>query len=287
MKVVLFCGGMGLRMRDGSPETPKPMIQVGDRPILFHIMKYYAHYGHKEFILCLGYQAHVIKEFFIKYRDALSNDFVLSEGGRAIDILHNDIEDWRITFVDTGLYASIGQRLKAVQPYIGEDEMFLANYADVLTDTPLPTMIANAQMNGKIATFLCVRPTYTFHVVAVDDDNMVTDIHDVNQANIWINGGYFIFRREIFDYLGPGEDLVNEPLRRLIAERELLAYRHDGFWAPMDTFKDRQTIQAAFELGQRPWAVWESAAMDRLLASLDGDLAAHHKYPAAANGRST
>lgn len=268
MKVVLFCGGMGLRMRDGSDQTPKPMIQVGDRPILFHIMKYYAHYGHKEFILCLGYKAHMIKEFFVQYRETMSNDFVLSDGGRAIDILHNDIQDWRITFVDTGLHANIGQRLKAVQAYIGEDEHFLANYADVLTDAPLPAMIHDAVKSGKIASFLSVRPTYTFHVVTLDDDELVTDIRDVNQANIWINGGFFVFRREIFDYLRPGEDLVGAPLQRLVAERELLAYRHEGFWAPMDTFKDRQVIQAAFELGQRPWAVWDSPPVDGLLGDI-------------------
>jgi glucose-1-phosphate cytidylyltransferase len=272
MKVVLFCGGMGLRMRDESGQTPKPMIEVGDGPILFHIMKYYAHYGHKDFILCLGYQAQLIKEFFIKYRSALSNDFVLTDGGRGIDILHNDIQDWRITFVDTGLHTNIGQRLKAVQPYIGEDEVFLANYADVLTDAPLPAMIANTLASGKLASFLCVRPRYTFHVVSLDEDELVSDIHDVNQANIWINGGFFVFRREVFDYIGPGEDLVGEPFRRLIADRELLAYRHEGFWAPMDTFKDRQTIQAAFELGERPWAVWELQTPDGKVPMLNGHI---------------
>ena len=263
MKVVLFCGGMGLRMRDGSAQTPKPMIQVGDHPILFHIMKYYAHYGHKEFILCLGYKAQLIKEFFLKYNQAFSNDFVLSGGGRDIDILHNDIEDWRITFVDTGLHSNIGQRLKAVQAYIGNDEMFLANYADVLTDAPLPEMIARMQASGKVASFLCVRPTYSFHVVSLaDDEGIVNGIYDVNQSNIWINGGFFVFRNDIFRYLRPGEDLLDGSLRRLIANRELMAYRHDGFWAPMDTFKDRQMIQSQFELGHRPWAVWETPFVD-------------------------
>jgi glucose-1-phosphate cytidylyltransferase len=258
MKVVLFCGGMGLRMRDGSAQTPKPMIQVGDRPILFHIMRYYAHFGHTEFILCLGYKAKMVKDYFLRYSEAPCNDFVLSKGGRALEILHNEIEDWRITFVDTGLHSNIGQRLKIVQPYIGDDELFLANYSDVLTDAPLPSMIATAVERGKIATFLCVRPTYTFHVVSFDEgDPLVDDIRDVNRSNLWINGGFFVFRREIFSYLRPGEDLVDVPFRRLIADRELLAYQHEGFWAPMDTFKDRQNIEAQFELGQRPWAVWE------------------------------
>jgi glucose-1-phosphate cytidylyltransferase len=268
VKVVLFCGGMGLRMRDGSAQTPKPMIQVGDHPILFHIMKYYAHFGHKEFILCLGYKSQLIKEFFLKYGQALSNDFVLSSGGRAINILHNDIEDWRITFVDTGLHSNIGQRLQAVQSYIGNDEMFLANYADVLTDAPLTAMIDNVLEHDKIASFLCVRPTYSFHVVSLDDDQrIVNGIYDVQQSNIWINGGYFVFRRDIFQYLRPGEDLVDAPFRRLVADKQLLAYRHEGFWAPMDTFKDRQMIQSLFELGQRPWAVWESAGVNGTLGS--------------------
>jgi glucose-1-phosphate cytidylyltransferase len=263
MKVVLFCGGMGLRMRDGTVQTPKPMIQVGDHPILFYIMKYYAHFGHKEFILCLGYKSQLIKEFFLKYNQALSNDFVLSAGGRQIDILHNDIQDWRITFVDTGLHSNIGQRLKAVQSYIGKDEMFLANYADVLTDAPLPAMIANMQASDKIASFLCVRPTYSFHVVSLDDDEgVVNGIYDVNQSNIWINGGFFVLRNDIFGYLGPGDDLLDGALRRLVATRDLLAYRHEGFWAPMDTFKDRQMIQSLFELGRRPWAVWETPVVD-------------------------
>ena len=141
MKVVLFCGGLGFRLRHDLQDTPKPMIHVGDRPILFHIMKYYASFGHKDFILCLGYKGQLIKEFFLQYRDALCDDFVLSNGGRTIEVLHNDIEDWRITFVDTGLHANIGERLKAVQCYIGDDEFFLANYADVLTDASLPAMI--------------------------------------------------------------------------------------------------------------------------------------------------
>jgi glucose-1-phosphate cytidylyltransferase len=188
---------------------------------------------------------------------------VLSNGGKTIDILHNDIQDWRITFVETGLHSNIGQRLKAVQSYVDDDEVFLANYADVLTDAPLPHMIDTAVNSGKVATFLCVRPRYTFHVVSVDeDDQIVTDIHDVTESNIWINGGYFVLRREIFDYIGPGEDLVDAPFRRLVAERKLLAYRHEGFWAPMDTFKDRHAIQSQFELGCRPWAVWESPNTD-------------------------
>ena len=258
MKVVLFCGGMGLRIRDNVQDTPKPMILVGDRPILFHIMKYYASYGHTEFVLCLGYKGQLIKEYFLEYRDAIRDDFVLSNGGRTIEVLHNDIEDWRITFVETGLHANIGERLKAVQRYIGDDEYFLANYADVLTDAPLPEMIEQVTSRRKAATFLSVRPRYTFHVVSLDTDQQVSSIDHVSEASIWINGGYFVFRRDIFDYLRAGEDLVAQPFSRLISEGQLLAYQHEGFWAPMDTFKDHQVIQSMYETGLRPWAVWEA-----------------------------
>ena len=258
MKVVLFCGGMGFRMRDNIQDTPKPMIQVGDRPILFHIMKYYASFGHTEFVLCLGYKGQLIKEYFLQYRDAVRDDFVLSNGGRTIEILHNDIEDWRITFVDTGLHANIGERLKAVQRYIGEDEYFLANYADVLTDASLPAMIDNLCTRGKTASFLCVRPRYTFHVVSLDADQTVSRIDHVSEANIWINGGYFVFHRDIFDYLGNGEDLVAQPFSRLVRDSQLLAFQHEGFWAPMDTLKDHQALQSMYETGCRPWAVWEA-----------------------------
>jgi glucose-1-phosphate cytidylyltransferase len=272
MKVVLFCGGMGFRIRDNVQDTPKPMILVGDRPILFHIMKYYASYGHKEFILCLGYKGQLIKEYFLEYKDAIRDDFVLSDGGRTIEVLRNDIEDWRITFVDTGLHANIGERLKAVQRFIGDDEYFLANYADVLTDAPLPDMIEQLAMRGKVASFLSVRPRYTFHVVTVDAEQQVCSIDHVSEASIWINGGYFVFSREIFDYLGGGEDLVAEPFNRLVSERQLLAYRHEGFWAPMDTFKDHQAIQSMYESGLRPWAVWETCHQPLALgtAQLDG-----------------
>src|SRR5215831_7630544 len=257
MKVVLFCGGMGFRIRDNVQDTPKPMIQVGDRPILFHIMKYYASFGHNEFVLCLGYKGQLIKEYFLQYRDAIREDFVLSNGGRTIEVLHNDIEDWRITFVDTGLHANIGERLKAVQRYIGADEYFLANYADVLTDASMPAMIEQLTRRKKIASFLCVRPTYTFHVVTLNGEQVVSSIDHVSEANIWINGGYFVFNREIFEYLGAGEDLVAQPFNRLVRDEQLLAFQHEGFWAPMDTLKDHQVIQSMYETGIRPWAVWE------------------------------
>jgi glucose-1-phosphate cytidylyltransferase len=258
MKVVLFCGGQGMRIREVTDRVPKPMVRIGDRPILLHVMKYYAHFGHTEFILCLGYQGHVIKEYFLSYREALLNDFVLSNGGKTIDLLGSDIQDWRITFVDTGLHTNVGQRLRAVQDLIGEDELFLANYADGLTDLPLTDLVSNLAASDKVGTFICVRPSYSFHVVRLGEDDAVDDIEPLADADIWINGGYFAFRREIFDYINPGEELVEEPFRRLIAKGGLLAHRYEGFWTAMDTFKDLQRLEALWESGKRPWAVWQT-----------------------------
>jgi glucose-1-phosphate cytidylyltransferase len=258
MKVVLFCGGLGLRMLEASARIPKPMVPIGNRPVLWHVMKYFAHYGHRDFILCLGHKSEVIKEFFLNYNEALSNDFVLEGTHGKIELLSSDAHDWRITFVDTGLRATVGQRLKAVERHLEGEEIFLANYGDVLTDAPLPQMVDAFVASGKIASFLCVRPTYTFHVVKVDDDPpLLRDIQDVTKSDVWINGGYFAFRRSIFDYIRPGEDLVFEPFQRLIAEEQVIAYRYEGFFAPMDTLKDKHNLEALLESGQAPWMVWQ------------------------------
>jgi len=260
MKVVLFCGGLGLRMREVSEVLPKPMVSVGNRPIVWHVMKYFAHFGHTEFILCLGYRAELIKEYFLNYNEALSNDFVLSKGGRSVELLGRDINDWSITFVDTGLHASIGERLRAVRPHLEGEEYFLANYGDVLTDAPLPEMISGLRERNKVASFLCVRPNYSFHLVDFDDAQTVRGIHDITSSDVWINGGYFVLRSDLFDYLHEGEDLVEEPFQRLIQQEQLVAHRYEGFWAPMDTLKDRQQLEAMIERGNGPWRVWETAA---------------------------
>jgi glucose-1-phosphate cytidylyltransferase len=259
MKVVLFCGGFGLRMREASDVVPKPLIPVGQEPILLHIMRYYAHYGHKEFILCLGYQSEMIKSFFDGNVDMLDG-LVLARDGWAPDELLRQSRDWDITFVDTGLHTNIGGRLRAVRPLLGNDEMFLANYSDTLSDAPLPAMIAGVREQGAVASFLAVKPSYSFHVVSFDHGNRVRNIEAVTESDIRINGGYFVLRSQIFDYMERGEELVEAPFRRLIEAERLLGYRYDGFWAPMDTMKDRQNLNALFESGERPWAVWEKHA---------------------------
>jgi glucose-1-phosphate cytidylyltransferase len=256
MKVVLFCGGLGMRMREYSEAVPKPMVPIGYRPILWHVMKYYAHYGHKDFILCLGYKANVIKDYFLKYDECVSNDFVYSQGGQKLELLTRDIQDWKITFADTGLHANIGQRLLAVRKYVRDEEMFLANYTDGLSDLPLPEMIQHARESNKIAAFVGVRPNATFHLVTMDGDGLVKDIRHVAECNQRINGGYFAFRREIFDYLKDGEELVHQPFRRLIEARQLMGYPYNGFWACMDTVKEVQQLEEMHSQGKAPWQVW-------------------------------
>lgn len=253
MKVVIFCGGLGVRMGEEARRIPKPMITVGGRPILWHIMKWYASWGHDDFVLCLGYKGESIKEYFLNYREALSNDFVLSNGGRDIELFGSDLSSWRIAFVDTGANSTIAERLLKVRQHIGEDEYFLATYGDGLTDAPLADMIQRLQTLGKTALFISVRPVYNAHVVDSDGDGVVLGIEDMESADVWINGGFMVFRRNVFDFINPGEELVVEPFRRMIEAGELLAYRYDGFWEPMDTIKDKQRLDALAESGKAPW----------------------------------
>jgi glucose-1-phosphate cytidylyltransferase len=268
VKVVIFCGGQGLRMREASEAAPKPMIPIGSRPVLWHVMKYYAHFGFTDFVLCLGYKAEAIKHFFLTYNEAMANDFVLSEGGARVHLLKTDIHNWNITFVDTGLNACIGERLRAVRHLLRDDDMFLANYGDTLTDADLPAMIARAKASGATASFLAVRPNYSFHVVSMDEDGSVDQISDVTRSDVWINGGYFILRSALLDQLRPGEDLVEEPFRRLLDTGQLLGQRHEGFWAPMDTLKDKQWLEGLHESGSAPWRVWDPQRAERELASV-------------------
>jgi glucose-1-phosphate cytidylyltransferase len=256
MKVVLFCGGLGMRLREYAENVPKPMVPIGYRPILWHLMRYYAHFGHKDFILCLGYRGDMIKHFFLNYEECMSNDFVLSQGGREIELLNSDISEWRITFVDTGLNSNIGERLNAVQPYLEGEPVFLANYADGLTDLPLPDQIAHFERHGKVASFLSVKPNLSYHFVTTDDGGRVTAFRDIIQSGVRVNGGFFVFRSSLFDYIRDGEELVMEPFQRLVQAGELVAYEYDGFWMPMDTAKDKRRFDDLHAAGDPPWEVW-------------------------------
>lgn len=257
MKVVIFCGGFGMRMRDYAESVPKPLVPIGYRPILWHLMKYYAHFGYEEFVLCLGYRADAIKEYFLHYDECVSNDFTLSRGGKRLDLHHSDITNWKITFADTGLTSNIGQRLKAIAPYVQGEDLFLANYCDGLTDLHLPDLVEFAKKGNKIATFLSGRPNLSYHVVSSNGDGLVKEIKEISRSNLRINNGYFVFRREIFDYIGEGEELVHEPFQRLIQEGQLIAYPYDGFLACMDTFKDKQNLDDLSASGKAPWELWK------------------------------
>ena len=260
MKVVLFCGGLGMRMREYSETVPKPMVPIGYRPIMWHLMRYYAHFGHKDFILCLGYRGDSIKEYFLNYKEWLSNDFVLSAGGSNVELLSSDIDDWRITFVDTGVNSNIGERLYAVRDHLEDEDVFLANYSDGLSDVPIDKVIDHFRESSAVASFVSARPSHTFHVVTAADDGVVKAIEDVTTAGIWINAGFFAMRTEIFDHMRPGEELVEQPFERLIDLSALTTYRHDGFFVPMDTFKDRQVLEDYYTKGAPPWAPWRRAA---------------------------
>lgn len=255
MKVVIFCGGYGVRMGEETRRIPKPMIEIGGRPILWHIMRYYSMWGHDEFILCLGYKGEAIKQFFLSYNGALLNDFVLDRDatGTKLELLSQDLDKWRITFVDTGLSSTIAERLKAVEPYLGDDREFLATYGDGLTDAPLPHVIEAFRQSGKTATFLSVRPQFNAHMVSTDSDGNVVSVEDMSTSDVRINGGFFVLKREILDMIEPGHELVEETFERLIASRELVAYLYDGFFGPMDTIKDRQRLETLHESGQAPW----------------------------------
>ena len=256
MKVVLFCGGLGMRLYPTTENTPKPLVPIGDRPILWHLMKYYSHFGHKDFLLCLGYKGEEIKRYFLNYDECLSSNFVLSNGGRTREIIGKDIDDWKITFVDTGLNSNCGRRLKAVQKYIENEEVFLANYSDGVTDLRLTYLIDFFIKKDKIACMLSVNPFHSYHALLTGDDGCVTGITPLAQSGLRINGGFFVFKNTIFDYIENGEDLVNEPFQRLMAKKELVAYNFEGFWASMDTYKDKQLLDELASSGKAYWQVW-------------------------------
>jgi glucose-1-phosphate cytidylyltransferase len=258
MKVVLFCGGLGMRLRDYSDRIPKPMVEIGYRPILWHLMNYYSTFGHKDFILCLGYRGDIIKNYFLNYNECTSNDFILSDGGKNIKLLGSDIDSWRITFVDTGLHTNIGQRLKAVEAYLEGEEVFLANYSDGLSDIPLDKVLEHFYRYNKIASFVSVQPTQSFHVVSIKEDLIVDNIKHLTKSGIWINGGFFVFKKDIFNYIKAGEELVEESFQTLIEDGQLITYKYNGFWMSMDTFKDKQLLDDIYSRGNAPWEIWKN-----------------------------
>jgi glucose-1-phosphate cytidylyltransferase len=259
MKVVLFCGGLGTRLKEHSDTIPKPMVEIGYRPLMWHLMRYYAHFGCKDFILCLGYRGDYIKKYFLNYVEWLSNDFEMRKGGKEIKLFNNDIDDWTISFVDTGLQSNIGQRLMAVKEHLAGEDIFMANYTDGLCDLDLNWYLDYFCRSGKVGSFLSVRPSMTFHVVDSDDQGAVKNIQPQTNAGIWINGGFFIFQKQIFDYIQEGEELVEQPFARLIDKGQLLTHRHSGFFASIDTLKEKMMFDEMYSRGETPWALWDAS----------------------------
>jgi glucose-1-phosphate cytidylyltransferase len=259
-------------MREASETLPKPMVPLGNRPIIWHLMKYYAHHGHRDFIFCLGHRSQTFKEYFLNYNEFVSNDFVISDGGRTVELLRRDMADWRLTFLETGIDANIGERLLQARGHLADEAMFLANYADGLSDCHLPLLVDLLESRpGCVGAFMAARPSTSFHFVETDPAGVVLGVRDVAEADLWVNAGYFVFRPAIFDHIRPGEELVLQPFERLIAERRLVAHPHRGFWRGCDTFKDLQTLETLMARGRAPWAVWRTEADAR---TADGALVA-------------
>lgn len=260
MKTVILCGGAGTRIRDVADDIPKPMIPVGGLPIVWHIMRYYAHFGHKEFVLCLGHKGHVIKDFFLNYRMRTS-DITLRLDGSELPMCDESspIVDWKVVLAETGLRTMTGGRVSRIKKYIGKDEEFFLTYGDGLGDIDVEKLLAFHRRHGKIMTVSGVRPPGRFGEMATDSRGVVTEFNEKPQASGGrINGGFFVCRREIFDYISDDESLVfeQEPIRALVRNCQLAMFEHDGFWQPMDTYREYVLLNDLVEKRNAPWMIW-------------------------------
>lgn len=260
MKTVILCGGYGTRIRDVSEDIPKPMIPIGNYPILWHIMKYYSFFGHKDFILCLGHKSEVIKNFFLNY-EIRTNDISITLGSdNLVKYKTQHLEKgWKITMAETGRNAMTGARVKRIKHYIGDDKNFMLTYGDGVGDIDLKKLIAFHLSHGKVATLTGVHPPGRFGELEYDDRNKVLGFNEKPQATGGrINGGFFVCRNEIFNYLNDDENLVLEegPIKNLVKDGELMIYKHDGFWQPMDTSREYSLLNKLFESKQAPWVKW-------------------------------
>jgi glucose-1-phosphate cytidylyltransferase len=260
MKAVILCGGRGTRIRDVTQDIPKPMIQLGDKPILWHIMRYYSHWGHEDFILCLGYKGHIIKDFFLHY-DILTKDFTITlENHKTIEF-HNDNDElgWRVTLAETGMETQTGARLVRVKKYLAAEPNFMLTYGDGVGNVDLKKLLAFHISHGKIMTVTGVRPPGRFGELMRDPNGQVTEFNEKPQATTgMISGGFFACRQEIFGYLNDREDLVleKEPMERLVRDGQMMVYEHEGFWHPMDTYRDYLLLNSLWEKGRAPWKIW-------------------------------
>lgn len=259
MKIVILCGGQGTRLREETEYRPKPLVDVGGRPILWHIMKQYASYGFREFVLCLGYRGNMIKEYFLNY-EAMNNDFTVCLGHKNHVSYHgiHEEQDYHVTLVNTGLDNMTGSRVKQVERHI-QDDTFMVTYGDGLSDVDIRKLVRFHHSHGCLATVTTVRPTSRFGVVDLDSEGRVQQFKEKPQVDDWASAGFFVFNRKVFDYLSadPGSILEREPLERLAREGQLVAYRHDGFFFAMDTYREYLYLNELWNSGQAPWVVRE------------------------------
>jgi glucose-1-phosphate cytidylyltransferase len=254
-RVVILAGGLGTRLREETEFRPKPMVEVGGKPVIWHIMKNLAHYGLHSFVVCVGYKGEIIKEYFLNYR-ARNNDFTVTLGEHAGISFHgsHDESRWTVTVADTGESTMTGGRVHLVQPYL--DGPFVCTYGDGLADVPIDQLLEFHRAHGRLATVTTVRPLSRFGIMEVGRDGVVERFREKPQVDGWVNAGFFVFEPGIFAYLNQSSVLEQEPLASLAEDGQLMAYRHQGFWQPMDTYRESQLLNGLWERGEAPWRVW-------------------------------
>jgi glucose-1-phosphate cytidylyltransferase len=270
MKVVILCGGKGTRLREETEYRPKPLVSIGGKPILWHIMKTYSAYGFHDFVLCLGYKGEMIKDYFINY-DLLNSDFTIELGSKQIvkdNVVHDEAK-WRVSLVDTGLETMTGGRLALIRKYVQADEAFMVTYGDGVSDVNIDDLLDFHRRSGRTATLTGVHPVGRFGELAVEGDAVRRFAEKPASSDSWINGGFFVMSPKIFDYIDGDEcTFEREPLERLSAEDQLGVYRHPGYWQCMDTLRDMEILKQQWASGAAPWKVWsDQSDFPRLLAA--------------------
>ena len=258
MKVVILAGGMGTRISEESHLRPKPMIEIGGKPILWHIMKLYSYYGYNEFIICCGYKGQMIKEYFVHYYVNQSDSTFILKSKETI-VHENFAEPWKITLANTGLKTLTAGRVLKIRDYIGEDEEFFLTYGDGVSDVDISDLLKFHHEHGKTVTITTTQPSGRFGALKIDGQNQVMGFKEKARADsAWVNAGFMVLNRRAFDYLGDGREMLEaEPFEHIAGEGEMAAYKHDGFWSPMDTLRDKNYLEKLWNTGQAPWKVWK------------------------------
>lgn len=258
MKVVILAGGLGTRLSEETKLIPKPMVEIGGKPILWHIMKIYSYFGFNDFVILTGYKSHVIKDYFVNYYQRYS-DITVDMVNNTIDIHRIQTEPWKVTMLYTGENTMTGGRIKRAQNYIG-DEPFLLTYGDGVADVNISKIIESHKQSGKLCTMTAVQPSGRFGALVIKDDNIITTFEEKPQGdNSWVNGGFFVCEPVVFDYIDNGDNITFEknPLENLAKNKQLNAYKHYGFWRPMDTIKDKKDLTEMWMNNNAPWAIWQ------------------------------